>query len=94
MSTDSYTTPRDLTWCMLTREQDYAYARPSMIRAKVRKLELATGAPSRKGVRGIDASPYDDAREPWVERPAIRDHRIGDIVSVQVHNVDALGQHR
>ena len=42
-----------LFWCMLTRGEDYAYARPSMTRAKVRRLELAAGAPSRKGVRGV-----------------------------------------
>jgi transposase len=42
-----------LFWCLLTREDDYAYARPSMTRAKIRGLELAAGAPPRKGVRGI-----------------------------------------
>ena len=42
-----------LFWCLLTRQEDYAYARPSMTRAKVRQLELAAGAPRRKGVRGI-----------------------------------------
>ena len=42
-----------LFWCLLTREQDYAYARPSMPRSKLRQLELAAGAPPRKGVRGI-----------------------------------------
>ena len=30
-----------LFWCLLTREEDYAYARPSMTRAKIRGLELA-----------------------------------------------------
>jgi hypothetical protein len=34
---------------LLTREQDYAYAQPSLTRHKTRKLELAAGAPSRKG---------------------------------------------
>lgn len=38
-----------LFWCLLTREQDYAYAQPSLTRRKIRQLELATGAPSRKG---------------------------------------------
>jgi transposase len=38
-----------LFWCLLTREQDYAFAQPSLTRRKVRRLELATGAPSRKG---------------------------------------------
>ena len=38
-----------LFWCLLIREQDYAYAQPSLTRHKLRKLELAAGAPSRKG---------------------------------------------
>ncbi len=42
-----------LFWCLLTREEDYAFERPSMTRAKIRELELATGAPARKGVKGI-----------------------------------------
>jgi len=42
-----------LFWCLLTRQEDYAYARPSMTRSKIRQLELAAGAPPRKGVRGI-----------------------------------------
>ncbi len=42
-----------LFWCMLTRGEDYAYARPSMTRHKIRQLELACGAPSRKGQKGV-----------------------------------------
>lgn len=38
-----------LFWCLLTREQDHAYGQPSLTRRKIRQLELATGAPSRKG---------------------------------------------
>ena len=38
-----------LFWCLLTREQDYAFGQPSLTRRKIRKLELAAGAPSRKG---------------------------------------------
>jgi transposase len=38
-----------LFWCLLTRQQDYAYAQPSLTRQKIRRLELAAGAPSRKG---------------------------------------------
>ena len=29
-----------LFWCLLTREQDYAFGQPSLTRRKVRKLEL------------------------------------------------------
>lgn len=52
-----------LFWCLLTREQDYAYARPSMTRSKVRKLELAAGAPPRKGVKGIAGNKNAQTRE-------------------------------
>ena len=38
-----------LFWCLLRREQDYAFAQPSLTRRKIRQLELAAGAPSRKG---------------------------------------------
>ncbi|MGN6170827.1 MAG: transposase, partial [Solirubrobacteraceae bacterium] len=38
-----------LFWCLLTREQDYAFAQPTLTRQKIRRLELAAGAPSRKG---------------------------------------------
>jgi transposase len=38
-----------LFWCMLTREQDYAHQQPSLTAQKLRRLELAAGAPVRKG---------------------------------------------
>jgi transposase len=38
-----------LFWCLLVRQQDYAFGQPSLTRKKIRALELATGAPSRKG---------------------------------------------
>jgi hypothetical protein len=38
-----------LFWCLLTREQHYAFGQPSLARRKIRRLKLAAGAPSRKG---------------------------------------------
>jgi transposase len=38
-----------LFWCLLTREQDYAYAQPSLTRKKRRRLELTAGAGSQRG---------------------------------------------
>ncbi len=38
---------------LLTREEDYAFARPSLTRNKIRQLELLAGAPSQKGRNGI-----------------------------------------
>jgi hypothetical protein len=34
-----------LFWCMLTRSQDYAHQQPSLTRKKLRRLEIAAGAP-------------------------------------------------
>jgi hypothetical protein len=42
-----------LFWHLLSREQDYAFARPAMTRNKIRRLELLSGAPSQKGRKGI-----------------------------------------
>ena len=42
-----------LFWHLLTREQDYAFARPAMTRNKIRQLELLAGAPPQKGRKGI-----------------------------------------
>jgi transposase len=43
-----------LFWCLLTREQDYAYAQPSLTRKKLRRLELTAGhqryAPEAAGI--------------------------------------------
>lgn len=40
-----------IAWHMLNRGEDYAFARPSLTREKVRKLELLTGAERRQGKR-------------------------------------------
>lgn len=42
-----------LCWHMLTKEQDYLWARPSLVAQKRRAMELLAGQPQRKGnVRG------------------------------------------
>jgi transposase len=40
-----------LCWHLLTREEDYAFGRPSLLREKIRRLELTAGAPNRNGYR-------------------------------------------
>ena len=40
-----------LIWYLLTRDEDYAWAGASLTATKLRKLELAGGAPSRRGGR-------------------------------------------
>jgi hypothetical protein len=42
-----------LFWCLLTRGEDYAFAQPSLTTKKMRRLELAAGAPSRHGGRDV-----------------------------------------
>jgi transposase len=45
-----------LFWCMLTRNEDYAYGQPSLTRKKLRRLELTAGAPKGAGGTGIWAT--------------------------------------
>ena len=40
-----------LCWHLIIKGEDYAFARPSLTREKIRKLELATGAERQKGKR-------------------------------------------
>ena len=42
-----------LFWCLLTRGEDYAFAQPSLTQKKMRRLELAAGAPRRQGGRDV-----------------------------------------
>jgi transposase len=42
-----------LFWCLLIRGEDYAFAQPSLTAKKMRRLELAAGAPRRQGGRDV-----------------------------------------
>jgi transposase len=48
-----------LFWCLLTRDEDYAFAQPSLTTKKMRRLELQAGAPRYQGAR--DAWSTNDA---------------------------------
>jgi transposase len=53
-----------LFWHLLTREQDYAFGRPSLSRHKLRRLELMAGDPPRRGQRsGSKASKREQLHE-------------------------------
>jgi transposase len=53
-----------LFWHLLTREEDYAFGRPSLTRHKLRRLELIAGDPSRRGRRsGSGASKREQRHE-------------------------------
>ena len=45
-----------LFWCMLTRDEDYAFQQPSLTRKKLRRLELQAGAQRGKVKPGIWAA--------------------------------------
>ena len=49
-----------LAWHLVTKDQDYAFARPSLVTHKRRKLELAAGAPSRRGNHRTPGAAYND----------------------------------
>jgi transposase len=48
-----------LVWQMLTKNEDYAWARPALLQAKLRKVELAAGHPAAKGRRQGRAHAYN-----------------------------------
>ena len=55
-----------LAWQLLTREEDYAFAQPARVRAKLPRLELNAGAPRlRRGHGGprVSSSPAERAAE-------------------------------
>jgi hypothetical protein len=49
-----------LAWHLVTKEQDYVFARPGLVEHKRRKLELTAGAPSRRGNFGRPGAAYND----------------------------------
>jgi transposase len=56
-----------LCWHLTIRQQDYAFALPSLIARKQRKLELRAGAPPARGRKG-GAAPYSLAAVRAAER--------------------------
>jgi hypothetical protein len=48
-----------LAWHLLTKGQDYAWARPALLEAKLRRVELAAGCPTAKGQRKGRAHAYN-----------------------------------
>ena len=58
-----------LCWHLVTKDEDYAFARPSLTAHKRRRLELAAGATSRRGPvrRGQPRLPHQAATRPGSE---------------------------
>jgi len=69
-----------LFWCLLTREQDYAYAQPSLTKKKLRRLELTAGlaalhAAGRRHLARQRRGPRGRARARPPGRGRLRAHR-------------------
>jgi hypothetical protein len=60
-----------LAWHLVIKDQDYAFARPALVTHKRRKLELAAGAPSRRGNYGLPGAAYNDKQRRNEERRAV-----------------------
>jgi len=52
-----------LAWHLATRDEDYAFARPGLVTHKRRKLELAAGAPSRRGNHRQPGAAYNSRQQ-------------------------------
>ena len=48
-----------LCWHLLTREEDYLWARPALVAKKTREMELRAGLPQKKGNRRGAAYAYN-----------------------------------
>ena len=60
-----------LAWHLITKDQDYAFARPAWVTHKRRKPELAAGAPSRRGNYGLPGAAYNDKQRRNEEKIAV-----------------------
>jgi hypothetical protein len=57
-----------ITWNMLSPGEDYAFARPTLVAQKIRKAELAAGAPRRQGGRGRGRATVSATQRKELER--------------------------
>jgi len=60
-----------LAWHLITKDQDYAFARPALVAHKRRKLELTAGAPSRRGNYRLPGAAYNDKQRRDEEKAAV-----------------------
>jgi len=60
-----------LAWHLVTKNQDYAFARPGLLTHKRRKLQLAAGAPSRRGNHGTPGAAYNSKQQRAEENAAV-----------------------
>lgn len=60
-----------LAWHLVTKDQDYAFARPGLVTHKRRKLELAAGAASRRGNFRAPGASYNDKQRRTEENAVV-----------------------
>jgi transposase len=60
-----------LAWHLITKQQDYAFARPSLVAHKRRKLELTAGATSKRGSHRGASYAYNNKELRDQERAAV-----------------------
>jgi hypothetical protein len=66
-----------LIWHLLTKQRDYAYQRPRLVARKLRRLELQTGAPPRRGQRALHPNTDPAA----LQRSRLAEARYADLTS-------------
>jgi len=82
-----------LFWCLLTREQDYAYAQPSLTRKKLRRLELRAGhqryASEAAGIWHANAAVRQAERELARQAEAAYQRTVHDYHATQANKTGA-----
>ena len=60
-----------LAWNLLTRDEDYAFVRPSLMRRKLRRLELTAGAAPAKTGPKREPTHWGNPRQDLAERQLV-----------------------
>jgi transposase len=59
-----------LFWALLTRQEDYAYAQPSLTKKKLRQLQITAGAPRYTPKAAASTAPTPQSARPSASSPA------------------------
>ena len=82
-----------LFWCLLRREEDYAYAQPSLTKKKLRRLEITAGAPrysaNAAGIWSANAAVRQAERELARQAEVAYARTVRDWHAAQTANVGA-----